>query len=233
MDAVGIKRFFETVASDWDTMRLAYYDERVIETMADAIDIDDSQTIVDIGTGTGFIAAGLAPRAARVLALDHSPAMLDVARENLAQLGIENVELREGDLGRLPLEDDSVDAAVANMVLHHAEDPGAMLAEMARIVRPGGWVAITDEVEHPYTWMIEETPTCGSASPPTRSKASSAPRASRATAMRRWARSETCSRRLRSKSPRSASSAPGDRCRTELSACSRRCWPSSTSPASR
>jgi ubiquinone/menaquinone biosynthesis C-methylase UbiE len=124
--------------------------------MADAVGLDGSQTIVDVGTGTGFIAAGLAPRAARVIALDHSPAMLDVARENLAQLGIENVELREGDLGRLPLEDDSVDAAVANMVLHHAEDPGAMLAEMARIVRPGGWVAITDEVEHPYSWMIEE-----------------------------------------------------------------------------
>jgi ArsR family transcriptional regulator len=156
MDAAAIKQFFETVASDWDTMRLAYYDERVIETMADAIDIDASQTIVDVGTGTGFIAAGLAPRAKRVIALDHSPAMLEVARENLVRLGIDNVDLREGDLGRLPLDDDSVDAAVANMVLHHAEDPGAMLAEMARIVRPEGWVAITDEVEHPYTWMIEE-----------------------------------------------------------------------------
>ena len=42
------------------------------------------------------------------------------------------------------------------MVLHHAEDPAAMIAEMARVVRPGGWVAITDEIEHPYTWMRTE-----------------------------------------------------------------------------
>jgi ArsR family transcriptional regulator len=137
-------------------MRLAYYDERVIETMADAIALDGSHTVADVGTGTGFIAAGLAPRAGRVIAIDHSPAMLDVARVHLAELGLDNVELIEGDLGRLPLEDDSIDAAVANMVLHHAEDPAAMLAEMARVVKPGGWVAITDEVEHPYAWMVEE-----------------------------------------------------------------------------
>jgi ubiquinone/menaquinone biosynthesis C-methylase UbiE len=56
----------------------------------------------------------------------------------------------------LPLADCSVDAAFANMVLHHVEDPEAMLREMARAVRPGGTVTITDEVEHPYAWMREE-----------------------------------------------------------------------------
>jgi len=59
-------------------------------------------------------------------------------------------------VSRLPLEDCSVDAAFANMVLHHAEDPEAMLREMARVVRPGGTVAITDEVAHSYAWMREE-----------------------------------------------------------------------------
>jgi ArsR family transcriptional regulator len=156
MNATDVKTFFETAASEWDTMRLAYYDEKVIDTIADAIAIDSEQTVLDVGTGTGFIAAGLAPRAARVLAVDNSRAMLKVARDNLAQLGIKNVELREGDLTRLPLEDDSVDAAVANMVLHHAEEPTSMLTEMTRVVRPGGWVAITDAVEHPYEWMRTE-----------------------------------------------------------------------------
>jgi methylase of polypeptide subunit release factors len=46
-------------------MRLTYYDERVIDTIADAIAVDDTQTVLDLGTGTGFIAAGLAPRADR------------------------------------------------------------------------------------------------------------------------------------------------------------------------
>jgi len=56
----------------------------------------------------------------------------------------------------MPLIDDSVDAAVATMVLHHATDPAAMLREMARVVRPGGTVAICDEDSHPYEWMGEE-----------------------------------------------------------------------------
>jgi len=49
-----------------------------------------------------------------------------------------------------------VDAAFADMVLHHAEDPGVMLQEMVRVVKPGGTVAIVDEVDHPYGWMREE-----------------------------------------------------------------------------
>ncbi|MEO6859836.1 MAG: class I SAM-dependent methyltransferase [Solirubrobacteraceae bacterium] len=156
MNTSDVKSFFEAAATDWDTVRLTYYDERVIETIADAIAIQETQTVLDVGTGTGFIAAGLATRAAGVIAIDNSPAMLDVARDNLAQLGIDNVELREGDLTQLPLDDNSIHAAVANMVLHHTDDPAGMLAEMARVVRPGGWVAITDAVEHPYEWMRTE-----------------------------------------------------------------------------
>jgi ArsR family transcriptional regulator len=81
---------------------------------------------------------------------------LAVAAGNLAALGADNVRLAEGELDDLPLPDDSVDVAVANMVLHHAPEPAAMLAEMARVVRPGGMIAITDEVEHPFEWMRTE-----------------------------------------------------------------------------
>lgn len=151
-----VTAFFDEVASDWDTMRIAYYDERVIERMASAAALEDTMIVADVGTGTGFVAAGVASRVARVLAVDASPAMLAVARSNLETLGIVNVELIQGDAGRLPLEDDSVDAAFANMVLHHAEDPAAMLADMARVVRPGGTVAICDEVEHDHGWMRTE-----------------------------------------------------------------------------
>jgi len=151
-----VQEFFERVAGDWDQMRLSYYDGRVIDRMAEVSGADESMTVADVGTGTGFVAAGIAPRVARVIAVDNSPAMLGVARENLGELGVANVELIEGDVTALPLEDESVDAAFANMVLHHAEDPAAMLAEMTRVVRPGGVVAIVDEVEHPYGWMREE-----------------------------------------------------------------------------
>jgi ubiquinone/menaquinone biosynthesis C-methylase UbiE len=151
-----VKEFFERVAGDWDTMRLAYYDERMIEKIVEVSGADGGMTVADVGTGTGFVAAGVAPRVDRVVAVDNSPAMLAVARKNLAGLGVSNVELVEGDVTALPFGDGSVEAAFANMVLHHAEDPTAMLREMARVVRPGGTVAIVDEVEHPYAWMREE-----------------------------------------------------------------------------
>ena len=156
MKAKAVQAFFERVASDWDTMRLAYYDERVIERMSGVSDLREDMSVADVGTGTGFVAAGVAPRVANVIAVDNSPAMLDVARKNLEALSIRNVELLLGEITALPLSSDSLDAAFANMVLHHAEDPEAMLQEMTRVVKPGGTVVITDEVKHPYAWMREE-----------------------------------------------------------------------------
>jgi len=151
-----VKAFFEKASVDWDQMRSSFYNSGVIDALASRAAITTTGTVVDVGTGTGFVAAGLAPRAGTVIGVDNSPAMLAVAADNLRRLGIENVVLRVGELDALPLADDSVDAAVANMVLHHALEPGAMLAEMARVVRPGGVVAVTDEVQHPYEWMRTE-----------------------------------------------------------------------------
>jgi ubiquinone/menaquinone biosynthesis C-methylase UbiE len=156
MRAKEVQAFFERIASDWDTMRLAYYDERVIERMADVSNLREGMTVADVGTGTGFVAAGLAPRVRSVVALDNSPAMLEVARKNLDALCLGNVELLLGEITALPLSSGSVDAAFANMVLHHAENPEAMLQEMVRIVKPGGAIVITDEVKHSYAWMREE-----------------------------------------------------------------------------
>jgi protein-L-isoaspartate O-methyltransferase len=61
------------VAAEWDSMRLAWYDERVIEELAQRTHVTRSSAVLDVGTGTGFVAAGLAPRVARVVAVDHSP----------------------------------------------------------------------------------------------------------------------------------------------------------------
>jgi ArsR family transcriptional regulator len=156
MNAADVKAYFERVAADWDSMREKWYDERVIVELARRARMGGRSVVLDLGSGTAFVACGLAPVVARVLAVDHSPAILAVARENLRKLHLTNVELREGDLARVPLGDGSVDAAVANMVLHHAEDPAGMVREMARVTKPGGWVALTDAVEHPYEWMRAE-----------------------------------------------------------------------------
>jgi ubiquinone/menaquinone biosynthesis C-methylase UbiE len=156
MDSADVKAFFERVSVEWDEMRSSFYNEEVIDALAERAEVDELSRVVDVGTGTGFVAAGLAPRVTSVVGVDSSPATLAVAADNLDALGLDNVRLTEGTVDALPLDDDSVDAAVANMVLHHAQDPTAMLTEMARVVRPGGMVAITDEVEHTYEWMRTE-----------------------------------------------------------------------------
>ena len=156
MDSTDVKAFFERVSTDWDSMRSSFYNEKVIDALAERAEVSGTSHVVDVGTGTGFVAAGMASRAAAVVGVDNSPSMLVVAERNLHALNLANVRFVEGELDGIPLEDDSEDAAVANMVLHHAPDPAAMLAEMARVVRPGGVVAVTDEVEHEYEWMRTE-----------------------------------------------------------------------------
>ncbi|HEX6709660.1 MAG TPA: methyltransferase domain-containing protein [Rubrobacter sp.] len=104
MNTKGVKTFFERVATDWNRMRLAYYDERVIEKVADVSGAGEDSELADVGTGTGFVAAGISARVRRVLAVDNSPAMLDVARKNLSELGIANADLLEGDVRALPLD---------------------------------------------------------------------------------------------------------------------------------
>lgn len=156
MDSAGVKAFFEQVSTQWDDMRSSFYNADVIDALAERGRVTTNSRVVDVGTGTGFVAAGLAGRAGTVVGVDNSPAMLAVAASNLSALAADNVTLADGDIDDLPLPDDSADVAVANMVLHHAPDPAAMLAEMARVVRPGGTIAITDEIEHDYEWMRTE-----------------------------------------------------------------------------
>jgi methylase of polypeptide subunit release factors len=73
MRAKDVQRFFEQVATDWDTMRLAYHDERVIEKMAEISGVGEDSEVADVGTGTGFVAAGIAPRVKRVVGVDNVP----------------------------------------------------------------------------------------------------------------------------------------------------------------
>jgi ubiquinone/menaquinone biosynthesis C-methylase UbiE len=156
VDRADVKAFFERVSTEWDDMRSSFYNADVIDALALHGGVDASARVVDVGTGTGFVAVGLASRADSVIGVDNSPAMLTVAAGNVAACGVANVSMVSGEIDRLPLDNDSVDVAVANMVLHHAPDPAAMLTEMARVVRPGGAIAITDEIEHDYEWMRTE-----------------------------------------------------------------------------
>ena len=146
--------YFEQVARQWDTLRSGYFTEAVRTAAIEKAYLRPEMVVADIGAGTGFISAGLAPLVQKVIAIDGSPAMLEVARKNLAPFN--NVEYQVGEGLAIPLPDGSVDAAFANMYLHHCPDPLAAIAEMVRIIKPGGRLVITDMDTHPYAWLKDE-----------------------------------------------------------------------------
>ena len=147
-------RYFEKVAGQWDNLRSDYFTEAVRQAAIDKAYLRTEMTVADVGSGTGFIAAGLAPLVSRVHVLDGSPAMIEVARNNLSSFS--NIEYHIADGQSLPLPEGSVDVAFANMYLHHCPDPQSALREMVRILKPGGRLVITDMDSHPYTWLKTE-----------------------------------------------------------------------------
>ncbi len=153
--AARSRSFFDEVGPEWDALRKVWGDE-LLRARALTRLVPRGLRVADIGTGTGVLALELAQAGLEVVAVDHSPAMLEAARAKVDEQGLHGVELRQGDASQLPLADGEVDAAFAHMVLQYLASPGDALAEMARVVAPGGWVVVIDFVRHDREWMREE-----------------------------------------------------------------------------
>ena len=97
-------------------------------------------SVLDVATGTGLVAEGLLERGLRVTGVDQSPEMLERAR---ARFG-DRVELVEASAERLPFADASFDHLTFTYLLRYVDDPAATLVELARVVRPGGVVAMLE-----------------------------------------------------------------------------------------
>ena len=114
--------------------------------------------LLDVGCGPASITADLAERVApgRVVALDAAAGALEAARATLRDRGLsEQVEVTSGDVMALPFEDATFDVVHAHQVLQHLADPVGALAEMRRVTRPGGIVAVRDAVYSAMTWFPE------------------------------------------------------------------------------
>jgi arsenite methyltransferase len=146
--------YFEQVANRWDDLRAGYFTEAVREAALAKAYLRPEMVVADVGAGAGFMAAGLAPLVKRVIAVDGSAAMIEAARRALS--AFDNVEFEVADGATLPFADGSLDAVFANMYLHHCPDPQAAIAEMVRVLRPGGRLVIADLDQHDHVWMRQE-----------------------------------------------------------------------------
>jgi ArsR family transcriptional regulator len=139
------QEFFSSSAGQWDRLREELFGDR-FHLAALAALADPRWVVGDLGSGTGQVSAALSPFVRRVVAIDASAQMLQAARRRLHAL--DNVELRRGELERLPIDDARLDAAIMMLVLHHVPDPGKALSEAMRVLKPGGRLVLVDMLPH-------------------------------------------------------------------------------------
>ncbi len=137
--------FFAGAASRWDRLREEMYGRAFALPGLLAL-LPADWTVADLGCGTGWAAAALAPHLARVIGVDLSPAMLKAAARRTQ--GLPNVELRKGGLQALPIDASSCDGALLFLVLAYVAEPAPVIREMVRILKPGGRAVIIDLLRH-------------------------------------------------------------------------------------
>lgn len=137
--------YFEATGEAWTGVRRDLFGGR-FDLLGLLGLLDPSWTVGDLGCGTGNVSASVAPFVDNVIAVDASGEMLTAARHTTT--AFDNVDLRPGALESLPIDDNTLDAATLFLVLHHVADPGAVIREAARVLKPGAPLLIVDMEPH-------------------------------------------------------------------------------------
>lgn len=149
--------YFSSIAPDWDRIRAMHYPDELIESaILKTAGPGPFHRIVDLGTGTGRMMTLFANRVMEAEGLDLSHQMLTLARSNLAEAGMTQARVRQGDATATPFESSSADIVIVHQVLHYLEKPERVLIEAGRILTPGGQLIVVDFARHDHEFMREE-----------------------------------------------------------------------------
>jgi SAM-dependent methyltransferase len=164
--AATANAYFKANAAEWERIRALHAPEKDVEAAITrhltARRIGD---FLDAGTGTGRMLELIAPHAQRAVGIDVSPEMLSIARDRLLRADIHNAQVRQGDTYRMPFANgaptsdgkaNGFDVVLFHQVLHYLDDPGAAVAEAARVMTPGGLLLIADFTSHHEEFLREE-----------------------------------------------------------------------------
>jgi ubiquinone/menaquinone biosynthesis C-methylase UbiE len=139
------EEFFASAAGEWDRVRQELFGGSFQFHALLAL-LERDLVVGDLGCGTGKLTEHVAPFVRKVIAVDASAEMLQAARRRLHASA--NVEIRQGALEALPIDDEQLAVAMMGLVLHHVPDPARVLSECARVLRPGGRLLIIDMLPH-------------------------------------------------------------------------------------
>ena len=153
--------YFKANASEWGRIRALHAPEKDVEAaIVRHLGSQPIEHLLDAGTGTGRMLELLAPQVKRAVGVDVSPEMLAIARDRLMRSNLAHCQVRQGDTYRLPYPSGGAfagfDAVLFHQVLHYLDDPGAAVAEAARVLRAGGRLLIADFAPHDLEFLRQD-----------------------------------------------------------------------------
>ena len=141
-NAQAIQRSFTKQSASFETKEMSFSKEEYLQWAVERIAPQGQDRVLEVAAGTCVLGRAMARGAAQVTCLDLTAAMLEVGKQKAAEQGLDNMEFVMGDAQELPYPEDHFDGVVTRLALHHFPDPSQPFMEMARVLKPGGKLAV-------------------------------------------------------------------------------------------